>query len=220
MNDHRDNTMRVDLPPVGGAGCSIALVIFVAFFLGVAGYNLLHSPGLPPLAIGGSVLWICIVVLWVVGGVRSVGGPRRAVVRCLGVFARKAFVEVRRSRNGTSIFRYAFEFRGRDYEYQSIEVAQIETVDWSTGQASDMRGFDCNDWTVAVWYWKSDDAGSSHSGLIDPNRDLIIITPHLTKLQAISVGRPVGEMLIAAELPLRLRDDDRGFYRSDQEHSD
>ncbi|MFG0294162.1 MAG: hypothetical protein ACF8MJ_13560 [Phycisphaerales bacterium JB050] len=213
MHDQPSNGMRVELPPEGGAGCLTILAIFIAFFVGVAAYNLIHIASLSTIAIVCSALWICFVLMWVIGGIVSVGGVERAYIQCLGIFARKAFVEIYKPLGGTPKLRHGFELRGRDYEYDCIELSRVETVDWSTGQASGMRGFDCHDWTVAVWFWKSEDADSSHHGLVNPNRGLILITPYLTKLRAISVGRQVGEMLIAAGLPLSERDDDCGYYR-------
>ncbi len=217
MNAQPANNMRVELPPQGGAGCFTIFAIFILFFVGVAAYNLMHFTALTPIQIGGSALWIFICVACVVDGIISVGGVRRASVRCLGVFSRKAFAEVCQQLEDHPTFRYGFEFWGQDYEYERIEVARIETVYWNTGQATAMNGYDCHDWTVFISFWITDVSNPSDHGLLDPNRGLIDITPHLTKFRAIAVGRPVGDMLIAAGLPLRLRDDDRGFYRSDLE---
>lgn len=209
MNAEPNTDIRLKLPPAGGAVSFTIVASIVAFFVGVAAYNLRHSAALSALEIGGSLLWLCIAGLSLVFGIAEAGGFRRSFVNCLGMFSRRAFIEICRPGEGPVMFRFGFECLGREFDYAHIELARIGMVHWGAGQASDMSGRDQDDWTVAVWYWKPSCTGpwNRRTG---KDMDIIIVTPYLPKEEAAAVGRSVIEAL--NDVGVQLVPDDRDYF--------
>ncbi len=185
---------RMDLPPARGAVLLVVFVVFVLFSVGVAGGNLWSSAGHHSFVIGASVVWLCIVVFVLGALIAEAGGVRRWLVRLLGVFSRRVFLEICRAGDGGAALRYGFELSGRAFDYSRIELAWVRSVSWGSGQVSWRSGRDRDDWSVAVWYRRVGDSGGLNRAQPEPV-DLIVVTPYLPKDLAAAVGGEVVGLL-------------------------
>lgn len=201
MKTQPKSASRLELPPAGGAVFLTVVCTIIVFFVGVAIFNLWRSDSLTTFEIVASVLWLCLAGMWLVGGIVETGGIRRALVNCLGMFSRRAFIETCRPGDGPVMLRFGFGCLGREFDYANIELARIGMVSWNAGQASGRSGRDQDDWSVAVWFWKPGRTGPWDRRKVK-DHDLILITPSLPKEDAAAAGRSVIELLNDAGVQL------------------
>jgi hypothetical protein len=144
--------MKVRIPQARGAAIAVIVaVLFIGGFLWLALVNLLHPHRTQWMALLASVLWIALVALITVLMIRGNGGVGRAIVQTLGNFSMKQFVGIDDDPSHGRTLSYGFRLLGRKFEYLRVSLDGIESIRWSTGQLSDLRGKDCGDWSVALW---------------------------------------------------------------------
>jgi len=212
MNAQPTTTARLEVPVPGGGIFFAVFGSFVAFFTWVALYLLFHSDGLTVWEIGGSIVWLAIVALWLIGPVLELG-IRASIVSLVGIYSRRAFVETQFLPNGGSVFRYGFELLGKGFYFDPINVTRIGMVNWDPGQASCTSGRDCKDWSVAVWYAKAEGVDASAWNRLDlREKSIRIVTPGLPKEKADEIGRSVVALLKEAGVPLIPTVDAKDFY--------
>jgi hypothetical protein len=196
MDTQANINTRIAMPNRGGALFFMACSMIVVFFTVVAVYNLIHIAALTALEVGGSILWLLLVMLLSIRPLVEAGGPRQLMVSIAGIFSRRAFVELQRGKGDPPVLRYGFEWLHKGFWYDAIECTRIGMVSWSSGQASDMSGRDCDDWTVAVWYVTDGNATAATWDRENlPDKRIRIVTPSLPKQDADAIGRSVVALL-------------------------
>ena len=149
-NAKRLPVSEFDIPPSGGAGCVIAVFVFVGSFAALAVYHLANFSETPTMGIVAAVLWLALVTVMLVGGIQA-GGLRGTAIHTLGAFSSRQFVEA--ARDGDRVlFCFGYQLFRRRFYYLRIERDRIVSVDMGTGQATTLAGHDMNDWHVAIWY--------------------------------------------------------------------
>ena len=131
--------------------CTAICVVFA--YLAVT--NLFMN--IAPIASG---IWLAIVAFIVWFGSKTTGGIRTWLINLLGDLAGRQFVS--RSPDGAQpreIY-FGFRFLGHRFIQRTLSIDKIESVEWDTGQATDMAGRDMNDWLVFLWYDHNDPAES------------------------------------------------------------
>ena len=114
----------------------------VATFFALAVWNLLRE-----IAVISSTLWLLLVALGIVNGIRE-WGLRGFVAGTLGAFSRYQVLVVR----DPSTLETGFRLFGLDIVEHRIAAEDLIAIRWNKGQASDMAGRDVNDWSVLLWY--------------------------------------------------------------------
>jgi hypothetical protein len=200
---------RIGMLNRGGAVFVAVFSSIVALFAAVAVYNLMHGAALTKLEVGGSVVWLLLVLLWIVGALVEAGGPRQLIA---GIFARRAFVELQRGISDPPVLRYGFELFNKSFSYDPIDINRIGMVTWNPGQASDMSGRDCRDWAVAVWYVPDGNAIASKWDRANlRGKRIRIVTPSLPKEDANAIGQSLVALLQSAGIGLVSTGEHRPF---------
>jgi hypothetical protein len=196
--------------PAPGEGCGVVLlVLFLAGTVALAVYNLSDYPDLPFLGLVASVLWLALVSFTFVTGVWVAGGLWMSAVHALGEFSPAHFVEARRAGDQT-VIGFGYELFGRRFYYLRLDPARVESVVMNTGQATALAGRDMNDWSVVVWYWKSDVPPPEP----DPNlndREVYIPGPAHARATTEEFFRPFVAFLRAAGVPLEPTEKETAF---------
>lgn len=199
--DGRDDIHRLEVPATGRPQSVVALAAIIAFFVGVAIDNLNHWQALTLFASCSSVAWVLIVTFGLLAAIVEVGGVGRWLIQMIGVFSRRAFLEVVTKDEGSGLLRYGFTLAERRFFCLRINVARIGIVNWGPGQASDWRGRDMDDWTISLWCDRSDtpstwDLRSLHDKVGHT------IGPHMSAADADSLGTDIISLLRDAGVEL------------------
>jgi len=124
----------------------VSTVIVFAFVL-LAIVNLCSG-----VALIASSLWLILVTSWSWSACREAGGFYRFLINWLGGLAGRRFIESVPVDAQPRVIRFGFELLGHCFMQKSISLDSIESVEWNTGQATDMADYDRNDWHVWVWF--------------------------------------------------------------------
>jgi hypothetical protein len=200
----------------------IGILFHVVFAAGIFFFTILAITNLfVHVAIIASCTWLAIVFIGVRTACKTDGSVWKFVINWLGCFARRQFVEATLRETGPAEIRFGYQFFRRRLFYFLVPVDKIETVDWSTGQATDMAGRDMNDWHVALWF-DHDDVSKSEKkqkwGLKKPDQDVYIVGPSTCKAEAEILGLAFVTFLHAAGATWLERIDDCTFGRARVDH--
>lgn len=167
--------------------------IVVGFaFLGVA--NLCHGT-----ALISSALWLGLVTMIVWSGSKRDGGFRKYLTNRLGELAGRRFVVSTSQAAQPGEIRFGYELLGQRVIQQSIAIGTIESIAWSTGQATGMAGRDMNDWQVCLWVDHHDPARSGkRRKLRKPDQNVYIVGPATRKERAEALGLSLVALLRGA----------------------
>ena len=144
----------MELPRPDGDIAVVVSSIIVAFFVGVAFFNLANYRALPLYSICLSVIWLLIVfigLLFIFSEVLE-HGIRRIVVVQLAPFSRHHFVEALQLAGHDRIVRFGFSLLKRQFVQLQISKSDVASIEWSAGQATSLAGREMDDWHVFVRY--------------------------------------------------------------------
>lgn len=192
---------RLEVPPTGGAVLLLVFLAIVGFFTWAAVYILASPQGLRTSEVLCSICWLMLVTIWIVGPIIEARGFWPWLVALVGVFARCGVIEIQSMPNGGSMLRTGFRFCGRDFLLKPVEISRIGRIHWSAGQASSVSGRDRNDWSVSIWYAKSN--SPEPRPLVDFKAwDIRMISPRMPKEKTDAIGRAIVSLLIDAGVML------------------
>jgi hypothetical protein len=144
--------MKVRIPQARGAAIAVIVaVLCVGGFVWLAAANLLQPHLTPWKSLVTSAVWLFLVGCVIVMMIRGNGGVGGVFVQVLGNFSMQQFVRIDDDPQRGRALSYGYRLLGRQFEYLRVALDGIRSVGWSTGQASDMRGKDWDDWSVALW---------------------------------------------------------------------
>jgi len=158
------------------AAVIISTVVVTFFILAVR--DLLLGVAVVP-----SILWLLLLAFVATGNIRELG-LRGYALEFLGAFSRKQVLAVR-SCGDTKVLEEGFRLFGSNIVQRRIPSADLVSVNWSRGQASEMAGRDVNDWSVAVWHQRGE----------PPRRKVLIIGPPQPRAAAEALGYQVVRLL-------------------------
>lgn len=209
MNDNGNSISELPVPKfkrvVVGVGI---LTAFILFFVFLAIYNLRNRMGIIP-----STIWL-LLVGFVFAGFIKTNGWKKSFTDILGAFSRNEFVRTVRRENAETDFQYGYKIFGKWFSYFTVGLKKIETVEWSTGQASHFAGRDMNDWQVVVWYDHGDSFKSQKKHMLKkPDKDLFIIGMSSAKLETAALGCSVLDLLRRAGATFIQGKNDCSFIR-------
>ncbi|MFN0125626.1 MAG: hypothetical protein ACKV19_02940 [Verrucomicrobiales bacterium] len=145
----------------------------IVFFAWLAILNLTNRVAVVP-----SVLWLAIVASIVWNGCREAGGISRYLTDLLADFAGRHFVIHSVDLHPPSRIRFGYELLGRRFYQLEVDIARIESVEWSPGQATSLAGRDMQDWSVVLWFDHGDPEKSKKDRTVrKPNRSLHVVGP-------------------------------------------
>lgn len=154
-------------------------------------------------AVIASCLWLAFMAFCVWNGVRDAGGLRNMLTDMAGSVAGRLFAETDAAAGEV---RFGYELWGRRHIRHRVTLESIESVDWSTGQASCMAGRDENDWTIRLWYRHGDPAKSAEREKLKwyprPDQDLHAFGPPRRRSETEALGLAFVGMLRDAGVPL------------------
>ncbi len=153
-----------------------------------------------------SGLWIVFVTFMVRSSVREAHGVHRYLTNLLGGLAGRQFVESAPEAEPAKEVRFGFLLFGHRFIRETVALDRIESVEWSTGQATSMAGHDMNDWSICLWYVLDEATSKSRPPNRTKNRWLVIVGPARRKQETEALGlsfvtflRNVGVALIEGE---------------------
>lgn len=198
----------------GSAVAVIVVIAFVGGFTWLSIDNLLDFRRTPWRALIASVLWIALVVFIIVMTIRGNGGIGRTLVQILGNFSVRQFVRIADDPQRGRAFSYGYRLFGRRFEYVRVSLDGIQSIGWSTGQASQMRRKDCDDWSVALWC--DTERIQTRLGIWDRNdpQHIEIIGLSGARSETETLGRAIVVMLERGGLMLRSDSSDCRFERA------
>jgi len=178
------------------------ITVIVVLFTSLAVINIFNCVG-----IIASLIWIALITTIIWSESKSAGGLRKFLTNCLGKLFGRNFVEATLLDTSTKEIRFGFELLGQRFIQQSIAVDKIESIYWSTGQATDMAGHDMNDWHVGLWFNHGDPAKSEkRQKWRKPDQEIYIVGPSRRKkttekfgLAFVDFVRASGAQLVQGE---------------------
>jgi hypothetical protein len=182
---------------------------FILFFVILALSNLVNSD-----AIVYSIIWLLLVagVIW---SFCRDEGIRRFLVNLLGNFASKHFAQSISADEHHAEIRFGYQFLGHRFFYMAIPIDKIETVEWSTGQATDLAGREMNDWHVVLWFDHDDPARSQKQQMLGkPDQDVYIVGPHGSREKTAAYGQSFLDFLRQAGATLVPGENECSFVRT------
>lgn len=198
--------MRIPKSRAEAAARPVVTVLVFCFTLGGV-INLFRGD-----AIIASSLWLAVVAFgyWIMC---KDEGIRSYLIDYLGDVAGRHFVESTPESVRPAELHFGFEFLGRRFIQWRVALDKIESVEWKTGQATDMAGRDMHDWHVVLWF----DHG-------DPNkkksRNLRIVGPARRKMKTESLGLVFVDFLRNAGAPLERCGAEGRFVRNQSQTND
>jgi hypothetical protein len=204
-----DKELRVP-KPLGMVIGVVILTVFLTFFVLLAIYNLFNLAAIVP-----SILWLLLVGASVFSFCRE-NGMRQAAIEIQGAFALKEFIWMVDGENNSQKILLGYKFWGRRFVHREIGVPKIESVSWSTGQASSLAGRDVNDWHVAIWFDYDDSERSQRrrkSKHRKPGHDICIVGPSGRKEDTAAFGLRLVNFLREGGAQLLPGENETSFFR-------
>lgn len=196
--------------PKGEIVGAVVITAFISFFVLLATVNVVFFR----IAMLASVLWLLFV-----GAILALGakeeGASKLLVKFMGLFAKRHFVESGTSEGGDRAVRFGYRFFGRRFCYLQIAVKRIESVVWNTGQASDLAKRDMNDWQVVVWF-DHEDSAKREEWSRKPDQDLYIVGPSGKREDTAALGLELIAFLNRAGATLLRVADENKFVRKEE----
>jgi hypothetical protein len=118
----------------------------------------------------------------------SRGGIYSYLLGLLGKLAGQPFVEIH---EGYWLC-LGFKLGSHRFIQKSVLLEHIESVEWSTGQASSMAGMDMDDWHICLWFDHHDPEKAKRDSR-KPNQDILLIGPASARSQT----EPLALALVA-----------------------
>jgi hypothetical protein len=206
MNQSKPLQIIIPKSP-GRVIAAVGLTSFVLFTVDIAVKNLQDHAAMIP-----SIIWLMLVTAGIVHQMRE----EKGFVKFLEVFAFKPFAEVVETGPNTWDLRFGFRMAGHCLFYQGIPLNKIESLVWSSGQATSLAGRDMNDWTVVLWYDHDDPVKSEHKKKwkhYHPDQDPYSVNFSGPKEDAAILGREFLALLKNAGAVLVPGKDDCTFVR-------
>ena len=123
----------------------------------------------------------------------------RYLINRLGDLFGQSFVESESSVGQRGDIRFGFEFLGHRFTQRSVGIANIESVEWETGQGTAMAGRDKNDWHVCLWFDHNDPQMSEKQRKYrKPDQDIYIVGPSTRRDRTEALGLAFVDFLRAA----------------------
>ncbi len=204
------NLSEMRIPrPLGAIIAAWFLTAFIGFFVWLGVYNLWHGA-----AIIASILWLLLV-----GTIFGLGckyeGSRKLLIELLGIYSRRHFVQSLPRENGPAEIRFGYRLLGYPFFYLRVPVDKIESVDWSTGQASHQAGRDVHDWSIGLWYQHGDPEKTKREQQWSrrPEQEVYIVGPPDRKEITTALAQSFLEFLGAAGARLVQGENEHTFVR-------
>jgi hypothetical protein len=171
------SNLQMPIPPKSRANVILKLVMIVVVFCLVllAVVNLCQG-----IALVASILWLLLVTAMVWSASRQVGGLLLLLTNWIGDLFGRNFVSADSPEVQPRCIRFGFELLGLRLVERSILLDRIESLEWTTGQASALAGKDMDDWHVWLWYDHRDSGKTERQrrwGARKPEQDLHGIGP-------------------------------------------
>lgn len=181
---------------------------FLGFFVVLGVYNLLNSIG-----VVASSLWLLLMAVISIGYCKE-RGLKQVLTEILGAFARRQYAWIFRSDADKFELRFGFRIFGGRHDYLVIPADRIQSVNWSTGQASYFAGRDMDDWSVGLWYEHGDPAKSAaRKSQLRPDQEVYIVGLTRPKQEVAVFGRAFLDFLRQAGVELVPGENDCTFVR-------
>lgn len=166
------------------------------------------------LGLAASLLWLGLVGQMTWASCKDAGGLRRYLVDIAARLFGRLFAET--NTESPQALELGVYLIGRRFVQKTIPLDSIESVEWNTGQATDMAGHDMNDWHVCLWFDHNNLAKSEkerRTGLRNPEQDLRIVGPSGPKAETEALGLALVAFLRAAGADLIDGPTPSGFVR-------
>ena len=164
---------RLPIPLSGSRFVPVSYYLFVLTFTILAVYYLVYFYSMPASAVAASIIWLILVALTIWSGISDARSIKKYMVGLLGAFSKQHFVWALSEGNEGAILRFGYELLGCEFHELQIQASAVMTVDWRTGQATQMAGHDMNDWHVALWYRDPNNLNQRLPGLNGKNVHLV-----------------------------------------------
>ena len=209
--------LEMDIPKSRSETAWEAFFTFiVVFFSLLAVLNLLNRVGIIP-----SLIWLFFVTTVVWNGSREARGLRRYLAGRVSMFAGRRFVLYPSDQVDSPRIRFGYELFGRRVFERDVEIDRIESVQWTTGQATSMAGHDMNDWNVVLWFDHCDPEKSKNRHMLaKPDQDLHIVGPSTRKQETSDFGLKFVAFLREAGARLTRGEADNVYVRPNSEEKD
>ncbi|MBN2589399.1 MAG: hypothetical protein JXA96_06030 [Sedimentisphaerales bacterium] len=165
-----------------------------------------------------SVVWLVLITMLIWSKNRQQGNLYRFLMNYLGNMFGRHFAEMPAQNSSHNEVHFGYELFGRRFLKQIIRIDRIESVEWYTGQATDMAGRDMNDWNVCLWYNHNDPVKSEKNSKWHrkPDQDVYIVGPSVNKEKVEALGTLLIAFLRDAGISLVQSEESNCFVRNDK----
>jgi len=177
------------------------LTVIVVVFSILSVYDLVTRE-----AIIAPLLWICLVTYTIWEEVKLVGDCTKFAASFAGVFAGKEFIEVISPANNLTEIRFCIQIFGRRLIQWNLSAKRLVSVEWESGQATQMARRDMDDWCVCIWF-KDDSRRKSRK----PGQSLHIVGPSRSKQETERFGLSLVALLRLAGVDLKRDKEENRF---------
>jgi hypothetical protein len=135
----------------------VALVVANVILFGFAGLAisyLMHSRSIPWVTLVAAGIWVLMVAGFIAGALIDDGGcsPLQFLINRMGVFSARQFVLIERPLEAPPVVSFGYRVGKHRLFYFRLRLDGIDSVEWSSGQATAIAGRDMDDWSVFIWY--------------------------------------------------------------------
>ena len=103
---------------------------------------------------------------------------------------------------------FGFDLFGHRFVQKLIPIESVESVEWSSGQATHMAGRDMDDWSVFLWFYLDDPKGKGKERFpAKAGQGLYVVGPSRSKGQTAALGMSFVDFLRASSADLILASD-------------
>ena len=192
---------------------AIVATAFLLFFIILGVFNLFNQIAIIP-----SIIWLMLIGMWLHAGGKE-KGFRRFAIDVLGYFSLNQFIRTTSRESGHNEIQFGYKIFGCRLFYLTIPLNKIESVNWSTGQATSMTGRDMNDWHVFIWHDHDNPAKSQRKAklpypLPHPDQDVYGVGPSGRKQEIEAFGHAVVDFLRNSGATLVQGNNECTFVRS------
>ena len=191
----------------------LCLYLILFGFVALAIINLLDLYSTPLRGVIASGVFLLLVFAITFSACKSAGGMIQFLVNRLGDFARRQFVRIERHDDRNAVVCFGYWCMYRRFYNLKINIAQIESIGWNSGQGTAMAGRDIDDWSVAIRYDLPNIQLKIGKALPGPTQDVYIVGRGGPKDEVVKFGLMFVAFICHGGAALKQSDDGRKFQR-------
>ena len=191
----------------------LGLYLILFGFVGLAIINLLDPYSTPLRGVIASGIFLLLVFAITFSACKSAGGIIQFLVNRLGEFACRQFVRIERHDEKNTAVCFGYWIMKQRFYNLKIDIAQIESIGWHSGQGTAMAGRDMDDWRVVIFYDLPNTQLKTGKALASWTQGVYTVGRTGPKDEVVKFGLAFVPFICRAGAALKQSDDGRKFLR-------